>query len=185
MPLVQHHRKKHHMYIKGHRGGSLLLDVAQHALINSGLPWDKIFSTIGGLTYGALTSYGIHKVVNHFTKPKNGDHMPLSVSPAPQGTLKGDILPVKNDIQVVNPENHYIDLPDGRKVVGANQVIVEPQAKIGYGMMKKKTKKGGRVMGNPMPSPGVKTHNLDNILNNKSQQILQHLRTGSGIMKMM
>jgi hypothetical protein len=99
---------------------------------------------------------------------------PLTIDTPPQGTLKGDMLPVKNTIEVIDPKNHTINLGDGRvklsNTVMYNNPPLNSVYRYGSGLKGKRRKSGG---------------NLNKILNNKSKDILNGLisapKKGKGI----
>jgi len=84
-------------------------------MIQSGLPWENIFAGLGAAAWTGLAGYAVKKGMEGMISDKKDEVPPLTSAPVPQGTFKHDILPVKNDITIVNPENHYIDLPNGMK----------------------------------------------------------------------
>lgn len=197
MPIIHHSqmKKNHRIYIRGAKKGSGIVDTVLMKMIKSGLPFEKMLASLGAAAWGALGTYGVKKGIDYITKPKQVisamNEPPLTVSPGPQGTLKNDILPVKNDITIVNPENHMIDLPDGMKKMTVGTVYDSKQGKYISGSGMKKKKRGGQMpcITNQngvriCPSPGPPRMGIDGILNNKSKEILSNLRMGSGIMKL-
>ena len=164
MPIIipsRSNRRK--IFIRGAKNGSGIIDSVTSAMIESGLPWEKIFAGLGGAAWAGLASYAVKKGIEGMISDKRDEVPPLSSAPVPQGTFKHDILPVKNDITIVNPENHYIDLPDGMKKT-TGDIITAPRRKY-----------GGKIK---------KTKQVDRILNDKSKQILMNMKSGSGIYKL-
>ena len=116
MPIIIPSRSnRRRIFIRGAKNGSGIIDSVTSAMIESGLPWEKIFAGLGGAAWAGLASYAVKKGIEGMISDKRDEVPPLSSAPVPQGTFKHDILPVKNDISIVNPGNHYIDLPNGMK----------------------------------------------------------------------
>lgn len=164
MPIIIPSKSnRRRIFIRGAKNGSGIIDSATSAMIESGLPWEKIFAGIGGAAWAGLASYAVKKGIEGMISDKRDEVPPLSSAPVPQGTFKHDILPVKNDITIVNPENHYIDLPNGMKKTTGDIVIERPRKKY-----------GGKIK---------KSNQVDKILNDKSKQILMNMKSGRGIYK--
>lgn len=162
MPLILPSKKSNRrkIFIKGAKNGSGIIDNVTSMMIHSGLPWEKIFAGLGGAAWTGLAGYAAKKGLETFFSDKRDSIPPISSAPVPQGTFKHDILPVKNDVTIVNPANHYIDLPDGM-VKATGNIIHAPKRKY-----------GGRIKQNKQ---------VDRILNQKSKQILMNMKTGKGI----
>ena len=84
----------------------------------SKINFGHLAKSFGGFALGSLASYGVNKAIEKFSNPNkavvNAVHDPkLTIDAAPQGLLRGDILPVKNTIERIDPSNHTISLPDG------------------------------------------------------------------------
>jgi len=94
------------------------------------------------------------------SKPQSiGPNEPkLTVGPVSNNVYKDDILPVKNDIEYVNPDNHTISLPDGMVKKG-NIIEKKTNRKKVYGVGINKRKKSGG--------------NINKILTQKSKDILK------------
>jgi len=163
MPIILPSKKsnRRRIFIKGAKNGSGIIDNITSMMINSGLPWEKIFAGLGAAAWTGLAGYAATKGIESFISDKKDMIPPLSSAPVPQGTFKSDILPVKNDITIVNPENHYIDLPNGMKKTTGDIVIDRPKRKY-----------GGKIKQNKQ---------VNKILNEKSKQILMNMKTGKGI----
>ena len=76
-------------------------------MIECTMYWEKIFAGLGGAAWAGLASYAVKKGIEGMISDKRDEVPPLSSAPVPQGTFKHDILPVKNDITIVNPKNQY------------------------------------------------------------------------------
>ena len=156
-----------------------IVDIAKGALSSlfHSLPFGKISAVLGGLGASALSAYGIKKLVDkkHEKKmePKkinlskhpelNPEGLPYKVKSPKEGTLTGDLLPVTNTLDRMDPMNSAINLPDGVKALNGNyiQTPMMHTSVMGMGM-----KKHGR---------GSKKQNLEAMLSNKSKDILHGL----------
>lgn len=160
----------------------------------NGILTKKMFNKLAkSLVRGAVTAvgtYGANKLLGDPSSSKNITTMgnereeytllndpALTMAPSKQGVIQGDILPVRNTLEYVNPMNHTIDLPGNvEKPIGAlnnntgNQVVQKRKRVPGSGMSKKAF--------NSITDPA-----LEQILNNKSKQILNGIigKKGSGL----
>jgi len=181
MVLLIHRHLYHRTHVRGHRGGSLLnllpvLGKAASSML-TGANLSTLAKTLGGIAIGNIASYGTTKLIQHLEhSPVNNPfpigpiHSPqLTVGGLPQGTLYGDMLPVKNSIEVINPKNHTISLPDGN-VKSTTTIIHNARSRANGGGIRKRSqaKTGG---------------NLNKILSSKSKDILKGLvgHKGSGL----
>jgi len=181
--MVLLHKKSHFMrrvYVRGKHGGSLSTVIskagllASHAL--SRVDAASLTKALGGLALGGLATYGVGKAASYLGKLAHDAMVepPLTIDTPPQGTLKGDMLPVKNTIEVIDPNNHTINLGDGRvklsNTVMYNNTPLNSVYRYGSGLKGRRRKSGG---------------NLNKILNNKSKDILNGLisapKQGKGI----
>jgi hypothetical protein len=171
-----HFKRRYHIKNQSGRhiihGGSLSTIITKAGLLASralsNVDTATLAKTLGGLALGGLGAYGVGKAANYFGKVVHDAMVepPLTVDTPPQGTFKGDILPVRNTMEIIDPSNHTIDLPDG-KVKSTNTIMYKnnPMNNVyRYGQgLKGKRKSGG---------------NLNKILNNKSKDILNGLLSG-------
>ena len=180
--------KKHHLFhkvhVRGHSGGtilnfvpsagSLLGNVASSLI--SKLDFSNIAKTLGGLAVGSIASYGVNKFLNNASGEKSIGPIPdpqLTIGSIPQGILKDDVLPLRDNIEVVNPKNHVIHLSDGM-VKNVNTIEKPPDTRRAYGAGLYKRKKSGG--------------NLNKILSQKSKDILSGIvsdkKQGRGMYRM-
>ena len=97
MPIIipsKSNRRK--IFIRGAKNGSGAIDSVTSAMIQSGLPCEKIFEGLGGAAWAGLASYAVKKGIEGMISDKRDEVPPLSSAPVPQGTFKHDILPVLN-----------------------------------------------------------------------------------------
>ena len=185
--MVLLHKQRHftkRVQVRGHSGGSLTSITNMAGMLASKIlgkvDLASVTKALGGLALGGLASYGVNKALNRLS-PEGTEAMvkpPLTVGPVPQGTLRGDILPVKNSIQVIDPANHYIDLPDGKMKVSNVIVHQTPVSNVTVPQTPVRRRYGGKIS----PRKGI-----DKFLNNKSKDILNGLlgsKSGTGIYKM-
>ncbi len=162
MPLISNKRLAKKVTIRGKRGKGIV-DTATMALISTGLPWEKILASIGAATYSTLGALALKKIFDRTIKTPEQPPAIMS-APIPQGTLKGDMVQVKEaGITRIDPQNHMVDLP-------------EDLVKTTEGIKKLKIPKTGKGV-RPKRAP----KNINNLLNEKSKDILKGLKSGKGI----
>ncbi len=167
MVLIHSKKLAKKVPIRGKQGAGIV-DKATMALIETGLPWDKIFASIGAATYASLAGLATKKLVDKITEKKEAPP-PLIDAPIKQGTLKGDLVrPNEAGVTRIDPKNHEIDLP-GPYVLTSQGV--QKQAHISKGMgIPKNTK-----------TNTIRRKKVDQLLDSKSKDILSSLKMGKGI----
>lgn len=135
----------------------------------------------GGVS--ALGSYAVGKLlpannmaptseIGHQAEEYTLLHNPkLTIVPAPQGVINGDILPQRNMIERISASNNTIDLPGNHeKNVGSYSNVSEIiKRKRNGGGLKEKKKHGGKI---------------NKMLNHKSKMILEGIlstKKGNGL----
>ncbi len=157
--MVLFSRKPHitrKIYIRGYKHGAGILDVI------SGLPWSKILPGIGAAAASSLTAYGANKAIDYLSKDTKKE------IPSPLGVPRGEAP--QQEILPVMENNVVHSLPDVRlPAVAGKQSKTIKQAYVSAGKQSKKPKTGGKIK------------RVDQLLDQKSMDILKSLKIGKGI----